>query len=96
MYRLFHVLYICHILNVFILCSTCFALFAFFLLQCHCLGLNYLMFCLICLFELLLLDLASIFLSIPPSPSFLMNDSDVFLPEASGKKCVRSVYQTVI
>ncbi|XP_027137849.1 F-BAR domain only protein 2 isoform X5 [Larimichthys crocea] len=28
-------------------------------------------------------DLASIFLSIPPSPSFLMNDSDVFLPEAS-------------
>lgn len=31
MYRLFHVLYICHILNVFILCSTCFALFAFFI-----------------------------------------------------------------
>ncbi|XP_067431494.1 F-BAR domain only protein 2 isoform X6 [Thunnus thynnus] len=26
-------------------------------------------------------DLASIILSIPPSPSFLMNDSDVFLPE---------------
>uniref|UniRef100_A0A8P4GQS4 F-BAR domain only protein 2 n=1 Tax=Dicentrarchus labrax TaxID=13489 RepID=A0A8P4GQS4_DICLA len=30
-------------------------------------------------------DLASIFLSIPPSPSFLMNDSDVFLPEASAE-----------
>lgn len=28
-------------------------------------------------------DLASLFLSNPPSPSFLMNDSDVFLPEAS-------------
>ncbi|KAM4528346.1 F-BAR domain only protein 2 isoform 6-T6 [Odontesthes bonariensis] len=28
-------------------------------------------------------DLASILFSIPPSPSFLMNDSDVFLPEAS-------------
>ncbi|XP_044031281.1 F-BAR domain only protein 2 isoform X5 [Siniperca chuatsi] len=28
-------------------------------------------------------DLASIFLSIPPPPSFLMNDSDVLLPEAS-------------
>lgn len=39
------------------------------------------------LFELLLLDLASIFFSIPPSPSFLMNDSDVSLPEASGKMC---------
>ncbi|XP_050928950.1 F-BAR domain only protein 2 isoform X3 [Lates calcarifer] len=30
-------------------------------------------------------DLASVFLSIPPSPSFLMNDSDVFLPEASAE-----------
>ncbi|XP_054875229.1 F-BAR domain only protein 2 isoform X1 [Amphiprion ocellaris] len=32
-------------------------------------------------------DLASIFFSIPPSPSFLMNDSDsdVFLPEASAE-----------
>ncbi|KAM6901664.1 F-BAR domain only protein 2 isoform 2-T2 [Lycodopsis pacificus] len=30
-------------------------------------------------------DLASIFLSIPPSPSFLENDSDVFLPEASAE-----------
>ncbi|KAK1883553.1 F-BAR domain only protein 2, partial [Dissostichus eleginoides] len=30
-------------------------------------------------------DLASIFLSIPPSPSFLMNDSEVFLPEASAE-----------
>ncbi|XP_075937794.1 F-BAR domain only protein 2 isoform X3 [Anarhichas minor] len=30
-------------------------------------------------------DLASIFLSIPPSPSFLKNDSDVFLPEASAE-----------
>ncbi|XP_069370455.1 F-BAR domain only protein 2 isoform X6 [Paralichthys olivaceus] len=28
-------------------------------------------------------DLGSVFLSISPSPSFLMNDSDVFLPEAS-------------
>ncbi|XP_024864172.1 F-BAR domain only protein 2 isoform X2 [Kryptolebias marmoratus] len=27
-------------------------------------------------------DLGSVFLSIPPSPSFLMNDSDIFLPEA--------------
>ncbi|XP_044031278.1 F-BAR domain only protein 2 isoform X2 [Siniperca chuatsi] len=30
-------------------------------------------------------DLASIFLSIPPPPSFLMNDSDVLLPEASAE-----------
>ncbi|XP_070845328.1 F-BAR domain only protein 2 isoform X2 [Chaetodon trifascialis] len=30
-------------------------------------------------------DLASIFLSIPPSPPFLTNDSDVFLPEASAE-----------
>ncbi|KAG8010606.1 F-BAR domain only protein 2 [Nibea albiflora] len=30
-------------------------------------------------------NLASIFLSIPPSPPFLMNDSDVFLPEASAE-----------
>ncbi|XP_045922585.1 F-BAR domain only protein 2 isoform X3 [Micropterus dolomieu] len=30
-------------------------------------------------------DLASIFLSIPPSPSFLMNDSGVCLPEASAE-----------
>ncbi|XP_069024430.1 F-BAR domain only protein 2 isoform X2 [Embiotoca jacksoni] len=30
-------------------------------------------------------DLASVFFSIPPSPSFLMNDSDVFLPEASAE-----------
>ncbi|XP_030005027.1 F-BAR domain only protein 2 isoform X2 [Sphaeramia orbicularis] len=30
-------------------------------------------------------DLAIIFLSIPPSPSFLMNESDVFLPEASAE-----------
>ncbi|XP_029371103.1 uncharacterized protein LOC115051684 [Echeneis naucrates] len=37
------------------------------------------------LFELLLLDLASVFLSFPPSPPFLMNDSDVFLPEASAE-----------
>lgn len=43
-------------------------------------------------FTLLSLDLASIFLSIPSSPSFLMNDSDVFLPEASGKMCPRSIY----
>lgn len=43
-------------------------------------------------FEPLLVDLASLFLSIPPSPSFLMNDSDVFLPDASGKKmCVHSL-----
>lgn len=39
------------------------------------------------LFELFLLDLASIFLSIPPSPSLLMNDSDVFLPETAGNMC---------
>ncbi|XP_071061151.1 F-BAR domain only protein 2 isoform X2 [Pseudochaenichthys georgianus] len=30
-------------------------------------------------------DLASVFLSIPPSPSFLMNDSEVVLPEASAE-----------
>ncbi|XP_068562666.1 F-BAR domain only protein 2 isoform X3 [Cebidichthys violaceus] len=30
-------------------------------------------------------DLASVFLSIPPSPSFLKNDSGVFLPEASAE-----------
>ncbi|XP_055369560.1 F-BAR domain only protein 2 isoform X4 [Betta splendens] len=30
-------------------------------------------------------DLASVFLSIPPSPSFLMNDSDVFLPDVSAE-----------
>lgn len=40
---------------------------------------------LFCCFQLLLLDLESIFLSIPPSPPFLMNDSDDFEPEASGK-----------
>lgn len=38
-------------------------------------------------FYLPLLELASVFLSISPSPSFLMNDSDVSLPEASGKTC---------
>lgn len=40
-----------------------------------------------CWFQPLLLDLESIFLSIPPSPSFLMNDSDDFRPEASGNLC---------
>ncbi|KAM7368734.1 hypothetical protein PAMP_013045 [Pampus punctatissimus] len=34
-------------------------------------------------------DLASIFLSIPPSPSFLMNDSDVFLPETPAETVVQ-------
>lgn len=48
------------------------------------------------LFELLLLDLASVFLSIPPSPSFLMNDSDVFLPEAPGKTSVCCLHHTAI
>lgn len=38
-------------------------------------------------FHLFLSDLASVFFSIPPSPPFLVNDSDsdVFLPEVSGK-----------
>lgn len=50
--------------------------------------LNFL-FILLLLFEHLLLDLASVFRSIPPSsPSSVMNESDVFLPEASGTKCV--------
>ncbi|XP_067431490.1 F-BAR domain only protein 2 isoform X3 [Thunnus thynnus] len=34
-------------------------------------------------------DLASIILSIPPSPSFLMNDSDVFLPETPAETVVQ-------
>ncbi|XP_037608076.1 F-BAR domain only protein 2 isoform X3 [Sebastes umbrosus] len=33
-------------------------------------------------------DLASIFLSIPPSPPFLMNDSDVFLPDEASAEAV--------
>lgn len=49
--------------------------------------------CLFYSFELSLLDLASVFLSIPPSPSSLMNGSEVVLPEASGTEC--AVYQTV-
>lgn len=58
-----------------------------------CLQLNHVIlhFIIIIFFTLLSLDLASIFLSIPSSPSFLMNDSDVFLPEASGKTCPRSI-----
>lgn len=74
----------------------------FMFYQRGCLNLAYLCLCILLLsavqsillffFTLLSLDLASIFLSIPSSPSFLMNDSDVFLPEASGKMCPRCVY----
>lgn len=69
-------LFLFYVLNLIFICFTCFALFA-------CLIFYFVCFVHLC--GLLLLDLASIFLSIPPSPSFLMNDSDVFLPEASGK-----------
>lgn len=75
--------------SIFFLCFTCCFCLLFFSFLCHCPSLNHLLDALlvwfIISFELLSLDLASIFLSIPPSPSFLTNDSDVFLPEASGK-----------
>lgn len=40
-----------------------------------------------------LLDLASVF---PPSPSFAMDESDVFLPEASGKMSVLIYYYNIV
>lgn len=64
-------------------CFIIMLFFTFFLL-------NDLLYCWLDYFHLFLSDLASIFFSNPPSPPFLVNDSDsdVFLPETSGKVCL--------